>query len=267
MVRKSAQLILAIFVAFVIQAWAQSALSLGQSAIPPAPDSDQPVAIPAGTSLRVKLGTLLSDKTNKVGDPFKAELADPIIVDGKAIVPAHSTVEGHVAFIMPSGRFTRKAEMRLVVDKLTTPDEVVYPLSSTLQDAHDVNCENSTVGSKANGKPSEEGTITGCGKSVKAAAKDAALVGAMGASGGLMVGVLSRGGCDYYGNCYPSSGPGIGASVGIGAGLGAGTALVYHLLQHEKHIILIYGTPLTFVVSRTTSADPTPVAEEQTQSR
>lgn len=245
MVRKSAQLILIVLFALIIQASAQN--------------TDKPVAIPAGTSLRVKLGTLLSDKTNKPGDPFTAELADPIIVDGKQAVPAHSTVDGHVAFILPSGRFTRKAEMRLVVDKLTTPDEVVYPLSSTLQDAHDVNCENSTVGSKANGKPSEEGTITGCGKSVKSAAKDAAILGGVGAAGGLSVGVMSRGGCDYYGNCYPSSGPGIGADVGIGAGLGAGTALVYHLLQHEKHIILIYGTPLTFVVSRTTSADATPV--------
>jgi hypothetical protein len=255
MARKSAQLIVIICVAFIIQASAQ------------APDNSKPVAIPAGTSLRVKLGTLLSDKTNKVGDPFTAELADPIIVDGKEVVPAHSTVDGHVAFILPSGRFTRKAEMRLVVDKLMTPDEVVYPLSSTLQDAHDVNCENSTVGSKANGKPSEEGTITGCGKSVKAAAKDAAIMGAVGALGGASVGVMSRGGCDYYGNCYPSSGPGIGSDVGIGAGVGAGTALVYHLLQHEKHIILIYGTPLTFVVSRTTSADAMPVTDAAAQAK
>ncbi|HLY60285.1 MAG TPA: hypothetical protein VKV95_05920 [Terriglobia bacterium] len=257
MARKATGLIVIICIAFIVQASAQI------------PD-EKPVAIPAGTSLRVKLGTLLSDKTNKAGDPFTAELADPIIVDGRQAVPAHSTLQGHIAFILPSGRFTRKAEMRLVVDKLTTPDEVVYPLSSTLQEAHDVNCENSTVGSKANGKPSEEGTITGCGKSVKSAAKDAAILGGVGAMGGLTVGELSRGGCDYYGNCYPSSGPGIGADVGIGAGVGAGTALVYHLLQHEKHIILIYGTPLTFVVSRTTSADAipvTPVSEDATPAK
>jgi hypothetical protein len=238
--------------------------------VAPAMGEEKPLAIPAGTSLRVKLSTLLSDKINKAGDPFKAEVAEPIIVDGQEVVPVHSTVEGHVAFVKPSGRFKDKAELRLVVDKVTTPDEVVFPLVSSLQEAHDVNCTNSTVGSKANGKPSEEGTITGCGKSVKDAAKAAAIVGAMGAAGGATVGVLSRGGCDYYGNCYPSSGPGIGADIGIGAGLGAGTALVYHLLQHEKHIILIYGTPLTFVVSRTTSADSTPVtpaADTQTASQ
>jgi hypothetical protein len=220
---------------------------------------DKPLSIPAGTSLRVKLSTLLSDKTNKAGDPFTAEVAEPIIVDGQEVIPAHSTVDGHVAFVKQSGRFKDKAEMRLVVDKVTTPDEVVFPLSSTLQEAHDVNCTNSTVGSKANGKPSEEGTITGCGKSVKDAAKSAAIVGAMGAAGGATVGVLSRGGCDYYGNCYPSSGPGLGADIGIGAGIGVGTVLAYHLFQHEKHIILIYGTALTFVVSRTTSADAIPV--------
>lgn len=231
----------------VIFAFAASALAV-----------DKPLAIPAGTSLRVKLSTLLSDKTNKAGDPFKAEVAEPIIVEGQEVIPVHSSVDGHVAFVKQSGRFKDKAEMRLVIDRVTTPDEVVFPLGSTLQEAHDVNCTNSTVGSKANGKPSEEGTMTGCGKSVKDAAKAAAIVGAMGAAGGATVGMIDRGGCNMYG-CYPSSGPGMGADIGIGAGIGVGTVLAYHLFQHEKHIILIYGTPLTFVVNRTTSADSTPV--------
>ena len=76
-----------------------------------------------------------------------------------------------------------------------------------------------------------------------------------------MVGMATRGGCDYYGYCWPSSGPGIGTDVMYGAGIGAGTALVYKLFQHEKHIILIQGTPLTFVVNRTTDADAQPAAD------
>jgi hypothetical protein len=46
-----------------------------------------------------------------------------------------------------------------------------------------------------------------------------------------------------------------------GAGIGAGTALLYNLFRHEKHIILVQGTELTFVINRNVDADaPTPAA-------
>jgi len=224
---------------------------------------DKPVPVPAGASLRVKLETLLSDKTNKVGDPFTAKVTYPITANGQEVIPAGSIVDGHVAFIKESGRIKGRAEMRLVVDRVTTPDDVVYPLSSILQEAHDVNCNKGTLGSKVGdkGKSDEEGTITGCGKSAKETAKDAAIGAGIGAAGGLSVGMATRGGCDYYGYCWPSSGPSVGADIGYGAGIGVGTALVYKLLQHEKHIILVQGTPLTFIVNRTTDADAAPAAE------
>jgi len=230
---------------------------------PPPTDANRPQPVPAGTALRVTLRTLLSDKTNKVGDPFNAKVTYPVTANGQEIIPVGSMVDGHVAFIRESGRVKGRAEMRLVVDKVTTPDDVVYPLSSILQEAHDVNCSKGTVGSKVgdNGKSNEEGTITGCGKSGKEAAKDAAIGAGIGTMGGLSVGMATRGGCDYYGYCWPSSGPSMGADIGYGAAIGAGTALVYKLFQHQKHIILVQGTPLTFVVNRTTDADSQPAAE------
>jgi len=224
---------------------------------------DKPVPVPAGASLRVKLETLLSDKTNKVGDPFTAKVTYPVTANGQEVIPVGSLVDGHVAFIKESGRIKGRAEMRLVVDKVTTPDDLVYPLSSILQEAHDVNCNKGTIGSKVGdkGKSDDEGTITGCGKSAKETAKDAAIGAGIGAAGGLTVGMATRGGCDYYGYCWPSSGPSMGADVMYGAGIGVGTALVYKLLQHEKHIILVQGTPLTFVVNRTTDAASALAAE------
>jgi len=174
-------------------------------------------------------------------------------VNGKEVIPQYSTVNGHVAFVKPSGRIRGKAEMRIVIDNVTTPDNVVYPLSSVLEDAQGGVCGDTTVIGK--NKANEEGTITGCGKSKKQAAKGAAIAGAIGAGAGATVGMAGRGGCDYYGNCYPSSGPGMGASIGYGAGIGAGTALIYSLLKHEKHVVLVEGMHLTFTVNRTTEAD------------
>jgi hypothetical protein len=220
------------------------------------------VAIPAGSTLRVKLGTTLTDKTNQSGDAFTGQVMQPIMVDGQEVVPAFSSVKGHVAFLKPSGRVKGVAQMRIVLDSLTTTEDVVYPLSGALEEAHGGACAETNVASKANKKAAnqktteadEEGTITGCGKNKKDAAKDAALGGAIGAMGGLAVGMAGRGGCDYYG-CYPQQGPGMGTSIGVGAGIGAGTTLLYNLLKHEKHIVLVEGTQLVFVVNRSTTAD------------
>jgi hypothetical protein len=225
------------------------------------PSMGKPASIPAGSTLRVRLETTLTDKTNKTGDTFTGELSEAVLVDGKEVVPQYSTVNGHVAFVKPSGRVRGRAQMRIVIDDITTPDNVTYPLPSILQQAQGGICGDTTVIGK--NKSNEEGTITGCGKSKKAAAKGAAIAGAIGAAAGASIGMAGRGGCDYYGNCYPSTGPGIGTSIGYGIGIGAGTALLYSLLKHEKHIVLIEGMQLTFTVSRTTNADQSSPAVSQ----
>jgi hypothetical protein len=48
------------------------------------------------------------------------------------------------------------------------------------------------------------------------------------------------------------------ADIGYGAAIGAGTALLYSLLKHEKDIVLVQGTELTFIVNRTTLAKDLP---------
>ncbi len=200
--------------------------------------------VPAGSVLHIKLGETLTSKTNKSGDKFQGQVSQPIIVSGKEVIPKYSWVYGHVAFVKPSKRIKGKAEMRLVIDKLVTPDEdKQYMLTSGLDDTNNAPC--------AHAKGDNEGTIEGCGKSVKSAAKSAAIAGAMGAGAGATVGIMTRGGCSYYG-CWPSQGPGIGTDIMYGAGIGAGTALVYHLLRHEKDIVLVQGSELTFIVNRST---------------
>src|SRR5690349_11466831 len=92
--------------------------------------AEKPPLIPAGSTLRVRLETTLTDKTNDAGDTFTGDVTEPVIVDGKEVVPQYSAVDGHVAFVKPSGRLRGRAQMRIVIDSVTTPDNVVYPLSS-----------------------------------------------------------------------------------------------------------------------------------------
>ena len=124
-----------------------------------------PPPISAGTTLRVRLDTTLTDKTNKTGDKFTGEIANPIMVEGKEVLPKYSAVHGHIAFLKPSGRVAGKAQMRLVIDNITTPGGVVYPLSGTLEQAQGGVCAHAASTGKTTAD--EEGTITGCGKSKK----------------------------------------------------------------------------------------------------
>jgi hypothetical protein len=233
----------AVLIALALPAWALAV--------------DTKVLIPAGTVLHVRLETTLTSKTSKTGDKFTAVVEQPVNVAGKEVVPQGSIVEGHVVFAKPSRRVKGAGEMRIVLDKITTPDNENYAMNGTLEDANGGPC--AQTGSD------DEGTIKSCGKSKKDAAKDAAIGGAMGAGAGATIGMGSEIDCRYFGNC---GGPGLGQATLYGAGLGAATALIYNLFKHEKQIVLVGGMHLTFVVSRTVDAEvPSDAATPPADSR
>ena len=149
------------------------------------------LSIPAGSVLHMKLTTTLTSKTNKTGDPFTGQVTQPIVVDGKEVVPKYSEVFGHVAFVKPSKRVKGKALMRLVIDKVVTPDEdKQFLLPSTLDDSNNAPCAHTK---------DDEGTLEGCGKSKKDALEAAGIAGAMGAGAGATVGMGHEIECDIMG--------------------------------------------------------------------
>lgn len=237
---------LAILAAFTLS----TAISL------PAAGAAETPTVPAGTLLRVKLGTTITSKTSKPGDPFTGQVMADSTAGQETVIPEGSLVSGHVAFVKPAGRIKAKAQMRIVLDSIVTPEEQTIQLSSTLEDARGGVCGNTSS--------DDEGTIVGCGKSKKDAAKDAAMGAIAGAGVGSAVGMGHEINCRYYGNC---GGTGMGGDILYGAGIGASTALLYNLFKHQKEIILIQGTELTFVVNRTLegsgSGMPRPAPETQ----
>lgn len=219
-------------------------------ALPSASAADAP-KIPPGTILHVRLGTTITSKTNKPGDTFTGQVIQDVTSGDQTILAAGSTVTGHVAFVKPSGRIKGKAQMRIVLDYITTPEDQKVQLSSTLADSRGGVCGNTAS--------DEEGTIVGCGKSKKEAAKNAAIGAGIGAGAGATVGLGQEIDCRYYGNC---GGPGLGTDVMYGAGIGAGTVLLYQLFKHEKEIVLVQGTELTFLVNRTLDASKPAIQQD-----
>lgn len=71
------------------------------------------VGIPAGTELTLALDTTLSSETSHAGDTFSATVVEPIVMDGREVIPAGSTIEGRVTDAAPAKRGAGEAKLAL----------------------------------------------------------------------------------------------------------------------------------------------------------
>ena len=138
----------------------------------------KPVVIPAGTVITVRLGEAVGSKTSSRGDSFSAEVAEPVEVAGKVVVPSGAPASGHVVEAVPEGRFKGGARLRLALDSITA-NGTKYEI------------ETSVLSRNLKGKGE----------------RTAAMIGG-GAGGGALIGALAGGG----------KGALIGGLVGAGAG-------------------------------------------------
>jgi hypothetical protein len=63
----------------------------------PTPGQDAGVALPAGTTLNVRLTSRVGSHSSHVDDPVTAVLIAPARVDGQPLVPSGWTLRGRVA--------------------------------------------------------------------------------------------------------------------------------------------------------------------------
>jgi hypothetical protein len=159
----------------------QASQSMTQPAAAPPPP--QPIVVPSGTTLTVRLSQGLSSKTSQTGQAFLATLAQPVSVGGNPAIPAGSTVSGTVVTAKSKGKIKGEGELSLALTSITVKGQT-YDIHTGVI----------------------EQTIKGKGK------RTAVTTGG-GAAGGALIGGIAGGG----------KGAGIGALVGAGAGLVGGT--------------------------------------------
>jgi len=176
------------------------------------------ISLPAGTSMQVKLETTLATFSNKPGDPFQGRVMQPIMLNGKTVVPAGATVEGRVTKVSEPRRISGKPTIGLFPEALVLPTGERYMLNATVVDT------NIGHGSDVN----SEGQFKGSGHD----RKDQVEVG-MGTGGGMLIGGLLGGGPGLL----------IGGAV-------AGTATTVHWLSKHRSAILPAGTELTMEINR-----------------
>jgi len=82
----------------------------------PAP---QPLVVPAGTTLTVRLGESVGSKISSPGQSFSATLVSPITVDGNTVIPAGAAARGTVVDAKPLGRFKGGAILEVRLNSVT----------------------------------------------------------------------------------------------------------------------------------------------------
>jgi hypothetical protein len=180
--------------------------------------------LPAGTALKVKLSSALTTFSSKDGDPFSGRVTEPVVIDGKTVVPIGTTVQGRVTKVSEPRRIAGKPTIAIFPEALVLPDGERYMLNAPLVDT------NLRGGTDVN----EEGQFKGSGHD----GKDLTEIG-MGTGGGMLVGGLIGG----------------GKGLLIGGAVGA-TATVAHWLGKHRSATLPAGTELTMELSRALDMAP-----------
>jgi len=176
------------------------------------------MALPAGTAVKVKLETTLATFMNKGGDPFWGRVTEPVVVNGKTVIPIGATVSGRVTKVNEPRRIAGKPTIGLSPETVVLPNGEKYTLNATLVDT-----------SLRNGTDvNEEGQFKGAGHD----RGDLMEVGA-GTAGGMVIGGLAGG----------------GKGVLVGGMVGA-TATVAHWLSKHRSATLPAGTELVMELNR-----------------
>src|ERR1700677_4008984 len=175
-------------------------------------------SLPTGTAVKMKLETTLATFSSKAGDPFSARVTEPVVMDGKTLIPIGATVEGRVTKTSEPRRIAGKPTIAIFPETLVLPNGDKFMLNATLVDT------NAGRGTDVNA----EGQFKGDGRD----GKDLTEIG-LGTGGGMLVGGLAGGGKGFL----------------IGGAIGA-TVTVAHWLGKHRSAMLPAGTELVMELSR-----------------
>jgi hypothetical protein len=162
--------------------------------------------VPDGALLKVRLQETISTETTKPGTWFSAELAEPVMGNGRLYLPAGSVLKGRVTWANGGSRISGGAAIHLETRTITLPDGTEYPVHARVIDTN----------SWQNTKVDSEGTITRR-EHTKETLATVGLATGGGAAAGAMIG-------------------GVPGAL-IGAGIGAGVSTVVWLKQDRQAVL------------------------------
>jgi hypothetical protein len=144
----------------------------------------EPIIVPAGTTLTVRLGQAVGSKISQAGQSFSGTLANSIVIDGKTAIPSGAAATGSVTDAKPLGRFAGGASLTV-------------QLTSININGTDRAIQTSAVSQTAKGKGKRTAVMAGGG-----AALGALIGGLAGGGKGAAIGAVAGGGAGTGGAAF-----------------------------------------------------------------
>jgi hypothetical protein len=93
-------------------------------------------SIPAGQILHCRLAATLSTGVDSAGDPFTATVSEPLLQDGRQLIPAGAILQGRIASLVRPGHLKGVGQMVLQAESLRLPNGETLRVSATLVSEH-----------------------------------------------------------------------------------------------------------------------------------
>ncbi len=90
--------------------------------------------LPAGTFLKTRIGQSVSTDTTPEGTSFTASLTEPVLREGRVLLPAGSLITGRVTEVHSGKRISGPAAIHLQPQTVTLPDGTRYKLLAQVID-------------------------------------------------------------------------------------------------------------------------------------
>lgn len=95
----------------------------------------EPIQVPAGTTVSVRLLDALSSHDTSPGAGFSAEVIQEVSIDGRVAIPTGSIVRGRVTEAHPAKKIGGRAILSIAFDELEIPDAETVALAASLTQA------------------------------------------------------------------------------------------------------------------------------------
>lgn len=126
--------------------------------------SEAPATLPAGTHARLLLLSPLSSATSHPGDVFQARLLEPVVEQGRVLLPEGVIFEGEVKKVVPPRRASLAGSLLLTFRRFILPGGAAQQVSASLSGTE----LNKDLGVRMD----DEGGLHGGGRGVKKRAED-----------------------------------------------------------------------------------------------
>jgi hypothetical protein len=144
------------------------------------------VVLPPSTSIHVILNSALSSNRSTPGDRFEATVSEPVVINGRTVIPKGAEAGGVVVDSLPSGKMEKRAHLLVALETVTVNGSLYHirTASNARIEGHHRNHNFKMIGSGA-GAGAIIGAIAGGGAG--------ALIGAPIGAGAGTVGALFTG--------------------------------------------------------------------------